>query len=82
MIISGVSISFKNRVLESWRALAFIGLVPCAVTIFGLFFISESPRWLVRNTFLFLFVVILFMILMVLETKGKTLKQIQGDINK
>ncbi|CAL8993042.1 unnamed protein product [Prunus brigantina] len=33
MIISGVSISFKNGVLESWRALAFIGLVPCAVTI-------------------------------------------------
>ncbi|CAL9022618.1 unnamed protein product [Prunus brigantina] len=47
MIISGVSISFKNGVLESWRALAFIGLVPCAVTIFGLFFIPESPRWLV-----------------------------------
>ncbi|CAL8162040.1 unnamed protein product [Prunus armeniaca] len=44
MIISGVSISFKNGVLESWRALAFIGLVPCAVTIFGLFFIPESPR--------------------------------------
>ncbi|CAL2241520.1 unnamed protein product [Prunus armeniaca] len=50
MIISGVSISFKNGVLESWRALAFIGLVPCVVTIFGLFFIPESPRcYIVRD---------------------------------
>ncbi|KAL6271721.1 hypothetical protein ACE6H2_028632 [Prunus campanulata] len=49
MIISGVSISFIIGVLVSWRALALIGLVPCAVTIFGLFFIPESPRWLAKT---------------------------------
>ncbi|CAL9007222.1 unnamed protein product, partial [Prunus brigantina] len=45
MVISGVSISFIIGVLVSWRALALIGLVRCAVTIFGLFLIPESPRW-------------------------------------
>ncbi|KAK3415679.1 hypothetical protein EUGRSUZ_H01584 [Eucalyptus grandis] len=33
----------------AWRVLALIGLIPCAVLLFGLFFIPESPRWLVKT---------------------------------
>ncbi|PQM34972.1 sugar transporter ERD6-like 7 isoform X1 [Prunus yedoensis var. nudiflora] len=49
MICGGVSVSFIIGVLVSWRALALIGLIPCAVNIFGLFFIPESPRWLAKK---------------------------------
>ncbi|CAL2281006.1 unnamed protein product [Prunus armeniaca] len=49
MICCGVSVSFILGVLVSWRALALIGLIPCAVNIFGLFFIPESPRWLAKK---------------------------------
>ncbi|KAL6208527.1 hypothetical protein ACLB2K_019476 [Fragaria x ananassa] len=49
MIVAGVSVSFIIGVVVSWRTLALIGLVPCAVTIFGLFFIPESPRWLAKT---------------------------------
>ncbi|CAB4281485.1 unnamed protein product [Prunus armeniaca] len=45
----GVSLSFIIGVEVSWRALAIIGIVPCAVIIFGLFFIPESPRWLAKT---------------------------------
>ncbi|XP_061992495.1 sugar transporter ERD6-like 7 isoform X2 [Rosa rugosa] len=46
MICAGVSVSYIIGIVVSWRALALIGLIPCAVIIFGLFFIPESPRWL------------------------------------
>ncbi|TQD90024.1 hypothetical protein C1H46_024428 [Malus baccata] len=49
MIVTGVSVSFIIGVLVSWRTLALIGLIPCAVTLFGLFFIPESPRWLAKT---------------------------------
>ncbi|CAN6558571.1 unnamed protein product [Malus baccata var. baccata] len=49
MIVSGVSVSFIIGVVVHWRALALIGIVPCAVIIFGLFFIPESPRWLAKT---------------------------------
>ncbi|XP_062018549.1 sugar transporter ERD6-like 7 isoform X2 [Rosa rugosa] len=49
MIVSGVSVSFIIGIVVSWRALALIGLIPCAVTLFGLFFIPESPRWLAKT---------------------------------
>ncbi|PQM33063.1 hypothetical protein Pyn_01737 [Prunus yedoensis var. nudiflora] len=49
MIVTGVSVSFIIGVVVSWRALAIIGIVPCAVIIFGLFFIPESPRWLAKT---------------------------------
>lgn len=46
MICAGVSVSFIIGIILSWRVLALIGLIPCAVLLFGLFFIPESPRWL------------------------------------
>ncbi|GAV80452.1 Sugar_tr domain-containing protein [Cephalotus follicularis] len=48
MICSGVSVSFIIGTVLSWRALALTGLIPCAILIFGLFFIPESPRWLAK----------------------------------
>nr|XP_028945053.1 sugar transporter ERD6-like 7 isoform X4 [Malus domestica] len=49
MICIGGSMSFIFGVVVSWRDLALIGIVPCAVTILGLFFIPESPRWLAKT---------------------------------
>ncbi|KAK9945440.1 hypothetical protein M0R45_010957 [Rubus argutus] len=49
MICTGVSVSYIIGVVVSWRALALIGLIPCAVIIFGLFLIPESPRWLAKT---------------------------------
>ncbi|TQD86489.1 hypothetical protein C1H46_027978 [Malus baccata] len=49
MICVGGSMSFIFGVVVSWRDLALIGIVPCAVTILGLFFIPESPRWLAKT---------------------------------
>ncbi|ONH93707.1 hypothetical protein PRUPE_8G248500 [Prunus persica] len=48
MIVTGVSVSF----IIGWRRLICVviaGIVPCAVIIFGLFFIPESPRWLAKT---------------------------------
>ncbi|XP_056169200.1 sugar transporter ERD6-like 7 [Syzygium oleosum] len=48
MICAGVSVSFIIGTVLGWRVLALIGLIPCAVLLFGLFFIPESPRWLAK----------------------------------
>ncbi|XP_039155608.1 sugar transporter ERD6-like 7 [Eucalyptus grandis] len=48
MIVAGVSVSFIIGTVLAWRVLALIGLIPCAVLLFGLFFIPESPRWLAK----------------------------------
>lgn len=49
MICAGVSVSFIIGNVLTWRALALVDLVPCAVLLFGLFFIPESPRWLAKT---------------------------------
>ncbi|XP_030552434.1 sugar transporter ERD6-like 7 isoform X2 [Rhodamnia argentea] len=49
MICAAVSVSFIIGTVLAWRVLALIGLIPCAVLLFGLFFIPESPRWLVKR---------------------------------
>lgn len=49
MIVTGVSVSFIIGTVLSWRSLALTGIIPCAIQIFGLFFIPESPRWLAKT---------------------------------
>ncbi|KAF7840702.1 sugar transporter ERD6-like 7 [Senna tora] len=48
MIATAASMSYILGTVISWRALALAGLVPCAILLFGLFFIPESPRWLAK----------------------------------
>ncbi|CAH8353371.1 unnamed protein product [Eruca vesicaria subsp. sativa] len=48
LICTGVSVSFIIGTLVTWRVLALIGLIPCAVSFLGLFCIPESPRWLAK----------------------------------
>ncbi|XP_030460632.1 sugar transporter ERD6-like 5 isoform X1 [Syzygium oleosum] len=48
LICCGISLIFFLGTIVSWRILALIGCIPCVLQIFGLFFIPESPRWLVK----------------------------------
>jgi hypothetical protein len=44
----------EHTSLEHYKlneAFAIAGLIPTAVLLLGLFFIPESPRWLVSNKF-------------------------------
>ncbi|KAH9303689.1 hypothetical protein KI387_008093 [Taxus chinensis] len=47
-ITSGILVVYLLGMLVSWRLLAILGLVPCALLLMGLFFIPESPRWLAK----------------------------------
>ncbi|GMN25137.1 hypothetical protein TIFTF001_000827 [Ficus carica] len=49
MICCGKAVSFIVGSFISWRALALLGLVPCLLQLLGLFFIPESPRWLMTK---------------------------------
>jgi SP family facilitated glucose transporter-like MFS transporter 8 len=44
----GLSVVFFIGNLVTWRTLAIIGIIPCVVEVVGIFFIPESPRWLVK----------------------------------
>ncbi|KAJ0014743.1 hypothetical protein Pint_19956 [Pistacia integerrima] len=46
MYACGISLMFFIGTVVSWRALALIAVIPCMVQVFGIFFIPESPRWL------------------------------------
>ncbi|KAJ9171906.1 hypothetical protein P3X46_015207 [Hevea brasiliensis] len=48
MICSGVSFFYVIGTVLTWRALALTELIPCAILLFGLFLIPESPRWLAK----------------------------------
>ncbi|XP_048141769.1 sugar transporter ERD6-like 5 isoform X2 [Rhodamnia argentea] len=48
MLCCGISLIFFVGTIVSWRILALIGGSPCILQFFGLFFIPESPRWLVK----------------------------------
>ncbi|KAI6684812.1 hypothetical protein NL676_030725 [Syzygium grande] len=48
LLCCGFSLIYFLGTIVSWRILAFIGCIPCVLQIFGLFFIPESPRWLVK----------------------------------
>ncbi|KAL3725498.1 hypothetical protein ACJRO7_030515 [Eucalyptus globulus] len=41
--------SFIIGTVLAWRVLALIGLIPCAILLFSMFFIPESPRWLAKR---------------------------------
>ncbi|XP_047317095.1 sugar transporter ERD6-like 16 [Impatiens glandulifera] len=48
LIVLGSSVVFLLGTVLNWRQLALIGLLPCIFQFVGLFFIPESPRWLVK----------------------------------
>ncbi|KAK4768263.1 hypothetical protein SAY87_003404 [Trapa incisa] len=43
------SIAYVVGSLVNWRIFALLGLIPCLVQFFGLLFIPESPRWLIKT---------------------------------
>lgn len=45
----GILLAYLIGMAVSWRALAVVGAMPCALLIIGLFFIPESPRWLAKS---------------------------------
>lgn len=47
MMCCGISLMFFVGLVISWRFLALIGVIPSAMQLVGIFFIPESPRWLV-----------------------------------
>eukprot|EP00252_Welwitschia_mirabilis_P004020 TRINITY_DN1416_c0_g1_i2.p1 TRINITY_DN1416_c0_g1~~TRINITY_DN1416_c0_g1_i2.p1 ORF type:complete len:363 (-),score=40.58 TRINITY_DN1416_c0_g1_i2:931-2019(-) len=47
-ITTGTLIVYLVGMIVEWRLLALIGIVPCVILLFGLFFIPESPRWLAK----------------------------------
>ncbi|WCJ23599.1 Major facilitator superfamily protein [Euphorbia peplus] len=48
MIVIGGSASFLIGSVISWRALALTAISPCILLLAGLFFVPESPRWLMK----------------------------------
>ncbi|KAK2640586.1 hypothetical protein Ddye_028381 [Dipteronia dyeriana] len=48
MSTCGFSLLYLIGNVISWRALALIGVIPCLLQLTGLFFIPESPRWLIK----------------------------------
>ncbi|MCD7451199.1 hypothetical protein HAX54_010082 [Datura stramonium] len=48
MICCGVSVAFIIGTMLTWRTLALTGIIPCAILLFGLCIIPESPRWLAK----------------------------------
>lgn len=43
----GIMLAYLFGLFVPWRFLAVLGILPCTILIPGLFFIPESPRWLV-----------------------------------
>ncbi|KAL2942221.1 Sugar transporter ERD6-like 5 [Bienertia sinuspersici] len=50
ILCCGIATAFTVGNLTSWHTLAFIGTIPCMIQLLGLFFIPESPRWLVTHS--------------------------------
>ncbi|XP_048499242.1 sugar transporter ERD6-like 5 isoform X2 [Beta vulgaris subsp. vulgaris] len=50
MLATGSSAAFLIGLVITWRTLALIGIIPSLLQIIGLFFIPESPRWLMMKS--------------------------------
>ncbi|XP_030959925.1 sugar transporter ERD6-like 5 isoform X5 [Quercus lobata] len=48
MLSVGLALTYFIGTVVNWRTLALIGTIPSLVQLVGLFFIPESPRWLVK----------------------------------
>ncbi|KNA18791.1 hypothetical protein SOVF_067410 [Spinacia oleracea] len=48
MLSCGIALVYILGLATTWRALALIGAAPCIIQFLGLFFIPESPRWLIK----------------------------------
>ncbi|XP_047340206.1 sugar transporter ERD6-like 8 [Impatiens glandulifera] len=46
LIVIGLGSSYILGAFISWRMLALTGIIPCMFVFLGLFFVPESPRWL------------------------------------
>uniref|UniRef100_A0A803KPA0 Major facilitator superfamily (MFS) profile domain-containing protein n=1 Tax=Chenopodium quinoa TaxID=63459 RepID=A0A803KPA0_CHEQI len=47
LMCCGIAAAFLVGLIISWRSLALMGTIPCMIQFLGIFFIPESPRWLV-----------------------------------
>ncbi|KMT13553.1 hypothetical protein BVRB_4g083280 [Beta vulgaris subsp. vulgaris] len=48
MLCCGIALVYLLGLVTTWRVLSLIGAFPCIIQLLGLFFIPESPRWLVK----------------------------------
>lgn len=48
MLCCGIALVYLSGLATSWRVLTLIGAAPCIIQFLGLFFIPESPRWMVK----------------------------------
>ncbi|KAL2942224.1 Sugar transporter ERD6-like 5 [Bienertia sinuspersici] len=48
MLCCGIALVYIFGLVTTWRILSLIGAAPCIIQFLGLFFIPESPRWLVK----------------------------------
>lgn len=56
MITIGILVSYitdyllsNDKDLSSWRDMFFIGVFPAIILLVGMFFLPESPRWLIKK---------------------------------
>ncbi|GMP60629.1 hypothetical protein CsSME_00023408 [Camellia sinensis var. sinensis] len=54
MVCGGIALMFFIGNILTWRTLAIFGMFPCLVQFCGLFFIPESPRWLLEDSIRYL----------------------------
>ncbi|KAK9691851.1 hypothetical protein RND81_09G224000 [Saponaria officinalis] len=49
MLCSGIAVVFLAGIITSWQILALVGTLPCLIQLVGIYFIPESPRWLIKT---------------------------------
>ncbi|KMZ71928.1 Sugar transporter ERD6-like 16 [Zostera marina] len=48
MLCIGKASIYIIGLFVTWRELTILGIIPCLILLFGLFFIPDSPRWLAK----------------------------------